>query len=238
VDAWRLHSRRCRGRGRTVVCVHGAGVASRYMVPTMVELGRDFDVIAPDLPGFGLSDKPPFVLGLAGLADALADWLVADGLGEAALLANSFGCQIAVECAVRRPDCVERLALVGPTVDPAARTVLGQLARFVANTPGEAPHQAPLIVRDYRDAGLRRVVRTFGHALTDRVEDKLPHVTVPALVIPGERDRLVPRAWAEEVTRLLPKGRLVEIPRAAHTLNFAAPRALAEVLRPFLAGGS
>lgn len=42
-----------------VVLVHGLVVSSRYMVPTLKRLARDYRVYAPDLPGFGESEKLP-----------------------------------------------------------------------------------------------------------------------------------------------------------------------------------
>jgi hypothetical protein len=53
----------------------------------------------------------------------------------------------------------------------------------------------------------------------------------------GERDAIVSQAWVEEVTRLLPGGRLVVVP-GAHTINYSAPRELVRVVRPFLVGGA
>ena len=70
--------------------------------------------------------------------------------------------------------------------------------------------------------------------MEDRVEEKLPHVQVPALVVRGSRDTIVPQRWAEEATRLLPMGRLAEIPGAPHTVVYDAPLDLARVVRPFL----
>lgn len=234
VDGASVHALACRGPGRSVVCVHGIGVSSRYFVPALDVLGAEFNVHAPDLPGFGRSADPGFVLGLTALADALLAWIDAVRLQNVALLGNSFGCQIAVEAALRQRGQVERLVLEGPTTDPQARSVPGQLSRWMANSPGEDPRQLPLILRDYRDAGLRRCAQTFRDALTDRVEDKLPSVALPVLVVRGERDRIVPQAWAEQVTRLLPHARLVTVPGAAHTLNFSAPRGLAAVASEFL----
>src|SRR5215216_4053296 len=238
VDGRRFHARHAGPEATTaspVVCVHGVGVSSRYMVATMAELASTFDVYAIDLPGFGLTDKPPEVLDVVGLADALAAWIQAAGLGRPALLANSVGCQIAVDCALRYPDRVSRMVLVGPTTDPIARSALRQVVRWARNMPGERPGQVPLIVADYADAGVGRVLRTFGRALTDRIEDKLALVQAPTLVVRGAHDPIVPQAWAEEVTRLLPRGRLAVIP-GPHTLNFAAPSALAELVRSFLGG--
>jgi 2-hydroxy-6-oxonona-2,4-dienedioate hydrolase len=236
VDGRRFHARHAGPEVATaspVVCVHGVGVSSRYMVATMAELASTFEVYAIDLPGFGLTDKPPEVLDVVGLADALAAWVQAAEVGQPVLLANSVGCQIAVDCAVRYPDRISRMVLVGPTTDPIARSAVRQVLRWLRNLPGERPGQLPLSVADYADAGVGRVLRTFSRALADRIEDKLPLVQAPTLVVRGAHDPIVPQAWAEEVTRLLPHARLAVIP-GPHTLNFAAPSALAELVRPFL----
>jgi 2-hydroxy-6-oxonona-2,4-dienedioate hydrolase len=77
-------------------------------------------------------------------------------------------------------------------------------------------------------------VKTFRYALEDHIEDKLPRVRVPALVVRGSRDPIVPQRWAEEATYLLPEGRLVVISGMPHTLVYYAPRELAHVVLPFL----
>jgi 2-hydroxy-6-oxonona-2,4-dienedioate hydrolase len=219
-----------------VVLVHGIGVSSRYMVPLAERLAAHYRIYVPDLPGFGRSGKPPHVLNLTELADALAGWMRAAGLERAALLGNSFGCQIIAELALRHPQRVERAVLQGPTVDPKARTALQQIARWQLDSPREPPSQALIIMRDYRDCGIRRLIRTFQYSLQDRIEEKLPRMHVPTLVVRGGRDPIVPQRWAEEATRLLPRGRLIVIPGAAHTVNYNSPLELARVVRPFLSG--
>ena len=59
-----------------------------------------------------------------GLADALAGWLCANGLRDAILIGNSLGCQMIAALALRHPELVARAALIGSTVDPAARSTL------------------------------------------------------------------------------------------------------------------
>jgi 2-hydroxy-6-oxonona-2,4-dienedioate hydrolase len=229
-----VHSRMSdRVESPDVVLVHGVGVSSRYMIPTARRLADHCRVWAPDLPGFGRSAKPRTPLRLHELAEALGEWLGAAGIGRAALVGNSFGCQIIVELAVRRPDLVDRVVLQGPTVDPDARSWRGQLARWVRNAPYERPAMSALIAADYWDAGLARVFHTFRDALDDPIERKLPAVTAPALVVRGEKDPIVPQRWAEDAARLLPKGRLVVV-EGAHTLNFAAPDPFVAAILPFL----
>ena len=170
------------------------------------------------------------------LADALAAWMDALGLTPAAVLGNSVGCQIVAHLAARHPASVERLVLAGPTMDPRARTAWRVLLRWLQNNRHERLAQLPLNVRDYWAAGLPRLIATLRHALRDRIEEQLPSIRVPTLVVRGERDALVPQDWAEQVTRRLPHAELVVIPRAAHTVNFNAPDALAQVVLPFLRG--
>ena len=219
-----------------VVLVHGLGVASTYMVPTAVRLAREYQVFVPDLPGFGHSDKPPRALDIPELADVLIAWMDTAGLERVALVGNSLGCQIIVDAAIRYQARVERLVLQGPTMDRHARTLRQQLGRGLLDVLREHPSQPLVQTRDYAKFGLRRSLRTFRFAARDRIEDKLPLVQQPALVVRGERDPIVSQRWAEEVTHLLPGGRLVVIPGAPHTLNYSTPRAFVRVLRPFLEG--
>ncbi|MFF8691151.1 alpha/beta fold hydrolase [Streptomyces sp. NPDC015144] len=236
VDGFPMVGRRAPGPGGPpVVCVHGAGISSRAFRPFLAELGGQHDTWAVDLPGCGASAAPSGRMPLRALADALVQWLPATGPEPVVLLGGSFGCQIAVDVAVRYPDRVAGLVLVGPTVDPKARTAPRQLVRWLRNAPYERPSMARLNVADYRDAGLRRVRWAFAEALRDRVEDKLPHVHAPTLVVRGSTDRLVPQEWAEEATALLPSGRLAVVEGAGHMVPHRRPAELASIVREFLA---
>src|SRR3712207_8330704 len=83
VDGLRIHYRTStevipKERPR-IVLVHGLIVSSRYMVPTLKQLSRHYRIYAPDLPGFGKSEKPSHILNVAGLSDALSAWMDAVG---------------------------------------------------------------------------------------------------------------------------------------------------------------
>jgi 2-hydroxy-6-oxonona-2,4-dienedioate hydrolase len=223
--------------GTAIVLVHGLVVSTRYMVPLGSKLALNYRVYAPDLPGFGKSEKPDSVLDLPELANALAAWMGAVGLDRAVLLGNSFGCQIIVEFALRHPDRIERAILQAPSVDRKHRTAHEQIARWMLNGILDSPGMWPIIIGDFLVAGARRSLRTFQISLEDRIEEKLPRMWVPTMVIRGARDLLVPQRWAEEVTRLLPNGRLAVVPGIAHTTNFSAPLEVARLTRMFIEDG-
>ena len=121
-----IHAR-VGGEGPPVVLVHGYGVSGSYMLPLAQSLAPSYSVFAPDLPGYGRSQRPHIPLGIADLAAALAGWLDAAGLRCPAFVANSMGCQIVTELAVRLPRRVGPMVLIGPTVDPQRRAARHQL---------------------------------------------------------------------------------------------------------------
>ena len=212
---------RCAGDGPPLVLVHGLGVSSLYFAPALRELSRDFACRAPDLPGYGKSPKPRDALGVRRLADVLLALLDAPTL----LVANSFGCQVAVEAAVRDPARVRALVLVGPTYDPSA--TLGQsTARLVRDAVREPPGLLARISLDYFRMGPRRLLQTARSMARDPVAAKLPRVEAPTLVVRGERDGIVSQRWAERVAALLPHGRLSVVSGAAHAVHWTHPREL------------
>ena len=217
-----------------VVLVHGLGVSSRYMIPTAVRLAPHRQVYAPDLPGVGRSEKRERALNVTELADALFGWMEEVGIPRAVLLGNSIGCQVVVDLALRRPSAVERIVLVSPTVDAGARTVFRSFSRLLLDVPRERLSLAFIALLDYLQAGLGRTAHTFGYAIQDRVEEKLPSVKHPALVVRGSRDPIVSERWAAQLSQLLPAGRLVVVENAAHAVNHNSPDALAEIVLNFL----
>lgn len=203
------------------------------MVPLAQVLAHDFDVYAPDLPGIGKSSKPRDAPELRELATYLRKFLDAARLHRAIFVGNSFGCQVLAEFAVRWPERVRALVLQGPTIDPHARTWGRQVVRWLANGLREpkAMRLTLTLLRDYLDCGLRRTLQLFRYSLADPIEQKLPRIEIPTVVVRGSRDPIVPQRWAEEAASLLPEGRLVVLPGEAHTVNFGAPLELARVIR-------
>jgi 2-hydroxy-6-oxonona-2,4-dienedioate hydrolase len=221
---------------RPAVLVHGLVVSSRYHVPLARHLARDRPVHAPDLPGFGHSDRPTQPLDTRELGHALASWMDARGLADVALIGNSYGCQVATETALARPDLAVRLVLLGPTLDRHARRLAAQLRRWRQEQRTQSTALQRILLRDYLRAGIPRAIATFRHAMADRIEDRLPFLEMPSLVCRGSRDPIVSERWATEVTDLLPDAQLRVLPGATHAINHEMPLQTARVVEHFLAG--
>ena len=221
------------GVGAPVVLVHGLGVSSTYFGPLAAMLSRQMRVVAPDLPGWGRSTRSENALDVPAAGRVLAGVIAFEALEAPTLVANSLGCQIAIELANRRPDLVGRLVLISPTVDPRYRSPARQAWTLGVDWLREPPGLWPIIVRDYWTMGTPRIVETAMHALDDRPEDKLPHITAPVLVIRGDRDASTTRVWAQRCADLAPNGRFEPIQGAAHAAHFSHPQTVAKLVLAF-----
>jgi pimeloyl-ACP methyl ester carboxylesterase len=197
-----------------IVLVHGLGVGQRYFDPLAEELGQ---VVRPEI-------REP--LPVRDLAERWAAHLTERSL----LVANSMGCQVAVELAARRPELVEALVLVGPTVDPRALGLLRNLGRLVVDSWYEPPRLTGIVIRDYLSNGPVTTLQQARRALEHRVDEVLPLVHQTAVVVRGAHDPICSAAWAREAASLLPNGRLVTIAGAAHAAHFSHPRDIARLV--------
>jgi 2-hydroxy-6-oxonona-2,4-dienedioate hydrolase len=237
VGDWSLYARVSRrpstGEHLPVVFAHGLMVSSAALRPTLVRLAEDRHVGAPDLPGFGRSDKPDEALPIAALAEALGGWIDARGYERVALVGCSLGTQIVASYAAEHPERVGRAVLQGPVTDPRARSLRKIAMRGQLELPLEIP-QLPVMVRDYIRGGPRRFIETLRLALSFPMEAYLPRLTMPTLVLRGQFDPIAPRDYCEDLARQLPDGRVEDVPMTGHAAYHTAPDRMTEALRRFL----
>ena len=207
--------------GPPVFClVHGLGVGQRYFEPLAQAL--EGTVLRPEL-----RESAP----IAELGRRLGETLPAPAI----LVANSMGCQVATALAAAQAELVEALVLVGPTVDSRAHSAARHLLRLAVDGWYEPPRLTATVVSDYFRRHPVELVRQVRFALDDRIEDRLPQVGMPALVVRGEHDPLSPARWCQEVTALLPRARLVTIAGGGHAVHYSHPRELVAEISRFLA---
>jgi 2-hydroxy-6-oxonona-2,4-dienedioate hydrolase len=221
-----------------LVLVPGLNVSSRHMALLGELLAPYVPVYSPDLPGYGQSDKPRHLFRLRELSDVLADWMSAVGLEQATLLGSSFSAQIVADFAVRHAERMARAVLASPTVDPRSRPLPRLILLWWLNERREPRHVGQATKRDYRDVSKLRVLFTIWQMVADHIEERLPRIRVPTLVVRGAKDPLVSREWAEEIVRVVPNARLVVIPGGAHALNLDSPYELARAVQPFVTEAS
>lgn len=223
VDGYRWHSRSTSPAvGTPFVLVHGLMISSLYMIPLAECLAECGEVHAVDLPGFGRSEGPRQAPSVPAMAEALVHWLEASGIAECHLIANSMGCQVCADLASRFPDRVASLTLIGPTIDPAARSILWQSVRLAGELLREPLRLWLDHLVDFFRAGPWRCLTMVSAMFRDDITAKLPRIAAPSLVVRGEKDAIAPESWTREAARLLPNGRHVTLP-GAHCVHYTHP---------------
>ncbi|MDX6608158.1 MAG: hypothetical protein QOF85_83 [Solirubrobacterales bacterium] len=128
------------GKGPVLLLIHGMAGSCENWRDVIEPLARRHTVVAPDLPGHGMSAGGPGDYSLGSLASGLRDLLLALGHERATLVGHSLGGGIAMQFSYQFPEMVERLVLVssgglGPEVSPVLRAAaLPGAELFIAAT--------------------------------------------------------------------------------------------------------
>lgn len=241
----RLHTRvwgASHARGVTpIVLVSGLGVSSRYWIPLGRRLGDRFHVLAPDLPGFGRSPPSPGTAWPAGpaprqQAEHLRAWMDARGIRRAILIGHSTGTQTVADFAARHPERVKRVVLAAPTYAAGYRSFAQQIPRLLLAAFFERLSLVPKLIYDYLSIGVLRVIQQASRTMRSPIENSLPRIAAPCLIVCGEFDPIVPLRWAESLAALLPRGAMIVIGRVGHAFQYASPDITARLIGDFVAG--
>jgi len=231
-----------RGSGPTLVLLHGMFGDYTDWEPVLEPLSRTSRVIAPDLPGFGDSQKPDAPYDGAFFVDWLTSFLKELGISNLVLVGNSFGGEVAILFALAYPNRVRQLVLVSSGglrfYNEQERSLLRE--KFsVENLASLTPEvhewmfrpifaEKALAWRHYlekQNAKLSRSDRTeYARALHRSMltafslyfDDELSRLKMPVLLAWGDGDVVFPLPLAEHALAKLPNGELVLLERAGH----------------------
>ena len=214
---------------RTFVLVHGIGVSSVYYRPLAEELAQHGRVHVLELPGFGKARTPRRPLSMDEFAEKAWKALEALGASEPILIGHSMGCQVVVEMAIQRPS-QQPIALLGATVNVRERSVLKQALRLAHDSAIEPLGVTPIVFGDYIRCGVPWYLETLREMMRHRIEQRIPLVESPVLLVCGRRDPISPPAWNDTLARLARRGRSVVVPREAHVVMYRGASVVAHYL--------
>lgn len=235
------------GQGERLLFLHGAAGLTGW--PSFFEtLSQHYDVWFPEHPGFGQSEAPDSLSSIAALARYYRRFIDDMGVGPCHLVGSSLGGWLAAEVAVLGDVPLRSLTLVGPaglrpratppadvpapTAEDLTRRLFFNQAiaeRLLAQPSTEAQQQAQARNR-------ATVARLGGSFYNPQLEAALARVDVPALVLWGEQDRVVPVAQAALWAGALPRASTCIVPACGHLPHLEKPAEGAEALLGFLRG--
>jgi poly(3-hydroxyoctanoate) depolymerase len=243
-----------RGRGRPLLLLNGLGARLEVLDALRGEL-EDFETIAFDPPGIGGSELPLWPMRLPAQARLVMRLLDRLGFQRVDLFGVSWGGALAQEIVRRRPARVERLILAGtspgpfvltrPSVaaaffDARQRSSAEYLAHVAPILFGGAVRRDPSILR--RSGILRHLERKTSRgywfqmlaALGWTSLPHLRHMDLPALILAGEDDPLIPAYNARMLARLLPRAEVEVLAGEGHLFVVTSARDTASRIRRFL----
>ncbi len=255
----RWHVQRA-GWGPVLLLIHGTGAGTHSWRALLPRLARDFDVIAPDLPGHAFTQAPPPAgYALPAMAAAVGALLHALGAAPAIVVGHSAGAAIGARLCLDGPAAPHALVSLngawlpfggpaGPWFSAAARVmaalpVLPRVFAWGAEDPLRVRRLVEQTGSRLDETGLAlygRLIRHPGHAdaalqMMARwdlapLQRDLPHLRPALTLVVAERDLAVPPSHAERVLAMLPQARLVRLPGLGHLAHEEAPETVAALI--------
>ncbi len=221
--------------GFPILMIHGAVVSRRYLLPTAELLCAKYQVHVVDLVGHGSSSKPEHALTVPEQAAVLAEFLKQKNINRVYVLANSYGCEIAVHLSANYPELVDRLIIIGPTCDRSWPTLLMQFLRLCADGIYEHPSMTLVIMKDLWELGLRRAIETSKIMLNYRTLTQVPKVVCKTLVVRGSNDPIANEEWTHRVVRAFNADvTYIPVQGAPHNVNYTNAPILYTLVDNFL----
>jgi pimeloyl-ACP methyl ester carboxylesterase len=238
------------GTGPPLLFLHGGDYIAQNR-PLLDRLARRFKVVAPRAPGFGTTPRPGWFRTVGDIAYLYLDLLDRLDLKNTLLVGTSFGGWVALEMAIRSQARLGRLVLIdslglkfGARDERDIADVYALPADDVLRRSFAEPDRAALDYGKLDDSELlamsrdREATALYGwkpYMHNPALAHWLHRITVPALVLWGEKDCIASPAYGERIAAALPKGRFAQIAGAAHYPQIEQPDAVAAAIEGFVA---
>lgn len=224
------------GKGPPLLYLHGAASPTMW-APYMEQLAQHFDVFAPDHPGYGVSDMPPWLDNVGDLAYFYLDALEALKLDKVHIVGASLGGWIAAEMGVRNCARIGRMTLVAPAGLQVKGAPNGdiflwtpeQLVRNLFHDQSLAEKALAVPLTDEQlDIAARNRLTTARLAWQPRLHNPdlrkwLHRINVPVQIIWGDDDKVTPAAHGPEYAKLIPGAKLEMMPNCGHVVSMEKP---------------
>ena len=252
---------RDEGTGEVLLLVHGMGGSSNTWSGVIPLLAKKYRVIAPDLLGHGESDKPRGDYSVGAFAVLLRDLLDALDIPRVTVIGHSLGGGIAMQFAHQHRQYCERIVLISsggfgddvgrvlrllslpgselvlPVIASRPAILAGNAVRALMGSSDRFKARPSLSNRDNRQAFLRtlRSVVDFRGQAVCALNRLGFHGVLPALIISGDEDRVIPVEHARAAHRMLPDSRLHLLSGVHHHPPTERPETVARLIDDFIA---
>lgn len=234
------------GLGKCLVFLHGAGSNGSIWHRQIRHFSKRRSPLAFDFPGHGRSSGTEGLSTIAAHSEVTLELLDRLSVRRAVLVGTSMGGLVAIDLALRDPERVEALVLLScaarvrippKLIETWRQVTAGRISQPF--TPDGYGDGVPIeILREGWEEQTRTDPRVRHSDLlaVDGVDyrSRLVEIRMPALIVSGTKDPLVPPAVGAALAAGIPRARRVEIEGAGHFLYREAPDALHAAIDSFL----
>ncbi|WP_119072386.1 alpha/beta fold hydrolase [Aggregatilinea lenta] len=240
------------GEGQPVLALHGWGGSVQSFWPVAQQLASlGYCVHVLDLPGFGQTEPPPDVWGVADYARFVVAYLDAAKLDRVSVLGHSFGGRISLILGADYPQRVHKMVLADaaglrstPSLGTQTRTAVAKTVRGVLGRAGldgvrarlEEQYRQRYASDDYRTAGALR--ETFVRVVEEDLSDFARRVQASTVLIWGDQDQDTPLWQGERLEQLIPDAGLIVFEGAGHFSYLERLGDYIRIVNHFLTEGS
>ena len=241
------------GDGTPVVLIHGAGAGAVTWYPCIAELSGSYRVIAPDVVGYGESEKPDAQYDRPFFSAWLLDFFNALDIEKAHVAGLSQGGAIALQFALDNADLVDKLVLVDsgglgakPSFGPMFSMILMNVlpsnlanrfnSRYLLLDPKKRdPNHGFYSIEVLRKPGGKNAfTQGKGAAVSAMSKEDLARINNQTLIIWGENDRLFSIEQVADSSAAIPNATFHQISQAGHLPLMDQPEIFNEKLVRFL----
>lgn len=241
------------GKGVPVIFLHGAGAGAVTWYPSINAISKNFQVLAPDIVGYGESDKPDAPYNRPYFSKWLKDFLRELKISKAHIVGLSQGGAIALQFAIDNPEMVSKLVLVdaaGLGAKVSFCALIGTIwmnsfpssmanrfnSRFILHKPiNRDPNHSSYSIAVLKYKGGKNAFKQGrGTAVSKIPEELLKQIQNETLIIWGKDDKLFPVEYGEAAAKIIPNAKLHLIQDAAHLPLMDQPEIFNTILDDFL----
>jgi pimeloyl-ACP methyl ester carboxylesterase len=239
-----------QGSGPALVIVHGVGGHKEDWKGLMAVLATRRTAYAVDMLGFGKSSRNAADLSIPTQASAIKALLDAEGIRAADLVGNSVGGWVTATFAANYPSMARALIVIDPAGfadmfkgEPPVNLFpnnVGEMQRLLEYViHSDFAHTAEFAAKAYAEfaaSNEKSIEARLGPALyqSPKLEEVMPKISAPTLVVWGKEDKLFPVALAPYITSLTPGATMAVIDDASHFPQIDQPEKLASLAQEFL----
>jgi 2-hydroxy-6-oxonona-2,4-dienedioate hydrolase len=226
----------------TLVLLHGIGASADRWSDVSLTLSKYYQLIIPDIVGFGYSDKPTIEYTMDFFVRFFEDFLRKLEVARLSIIGASFGGYLATEFTIRNSEKVDKLILAAPAGAMRTSTrILDQyiMARAFRDMAYEPSVVSEDTIRDFmnrmRLPNAKYAFMSTLLAIRDSkdLSGRLSRISIPTLLIWGANDRMIPLGYSKEYTEI-PNSQLTIIDNCGHTPFVEKPTEFNNIVLKFL----